>query len=109
MWQVLKDPNDTQQVFRLLSALTPAQVADVAIAFEKVGTDWFYIVDSSGGLFPKQVTDYVTRVHLSGLAKQEDIAAVAHGPADAALLGEALMRVDDPEPLLVSLVASARP
>jgi indole-3-glycerol phosphate synthase len=53
--------------------------------------------------------DHVTRVHLSGLAKVEDMAAIARGPADAALLGEALMRLDDPEPLLVSLVASARP
>lgn len=53
--------------------------------------------------------DLVTRVHLSGLAKPEDMAAVARGPAHAALLGEALMRLDDPEPLLVSLVASARP
>jgi indole-3-glycerol phosphate synthase len=53
--------------------------------------------------------DQVTRVHLSGLAKVEDMAAIARGPADAALLGEALMRLDDPEPLLVSLVAAARP
>jgi indole-3-glycerol phosphate synthase len=53
--------------------------------------------------------DSVTRVHLSGLAKPEDVAAVARGPAHAALLGEALMRLDDPSPLLASLVASARP
>lgn len=53
--------------------------------------------------------DSVTRVHLSGLAKPDDVALVARGPAHAALLGEALMRLDDPAPLLASLVASARP
>jgi len=53
--------------------------------------------------------DSVTRVHLSGLAKPEDVALVAQGPAHAALLGEALMRLDDPTPLLTALVASARP
>ncbi len=53
--------------------------------------------------------DRVTRVHLSGLAKPEDVTAVAKGPAHAALLGEALMRLDDPSALLTSLVAAARP
>jgi hypothetical protein len=32
---------------------------------------------------------------------------VARGKAHAALLGEALMRVDDPEPLLATLVRAA--
>ncbi len=49
----------------------------------------------------------VTRVHLSGLRTPDDVACVAAGPADAALIGEALMRLDDPEPLLASLVARA--
>jgi indole-3-glycerol phosphate synthase len=53
--------------------------------------------------------DSVTRVHLSGLRGSEDIAAVARGPADAALLGEALMRLDDPSELLASLVRAAAP
>lgn len=48
------------------------------------------------------------RVHLSGLSRPEGVSQVAAGPADAALIGEALMRLDDPEPLLSSLVASAR-
>lgn len=46
-------------------------------------------------------------IHLSGLSSPEDVAAIAKGRADAALLGEALMRKDDPEPLLASLVAAA--
>lgn len=47
-------------------------------------------------------------VHLSGLATPTDVGRVAAGPADAALVGEALMRRDDPAPLLRELVAAAR-
>jgi indole-3-glycerol phosphate synthase len=50
----------------------------------------------------------VVRVHLSGLSKPEDVQGIRQGGADAALLGEALMRADDPRPLLESLVAAAR-
>lgn len=45
----------------------------------------------------------VTRVHLSGLAKPEDVRRIRASGADAALVGEALMRADDPSPLLRSL------
>ena len=55
-----------------------------------------------------RLPDSVTRVHLSGLKAAEDVAALASSPADAALVGEALMRQDDPEPLLAGLVARAR-
>jgi indole-3-glycerol phosphate synthase len=51
----------------------------------------------------------VVKVHLSGLSKPEDVTRILQGPADAALVGEALMRADDPEPLLRSLVDAARP
>lgn len=51
--------------------------------------------------------DGVARVHLSGLATPDAVAAVARGPSDAALIGEALMRQDDPEPLLRTLVQAA--
>jgi indole-3-glycerol phosphate synthase len=51
--------------------------------------------------------DGVTAVHLSGLGSTEAVQDVARGFADAALVGEALMREDDPEPLLRSLVAAA--
>jgi indole-3-glycerol phosphate synthase len=50
----------------------------------------------------------VTRAHLSGLGKTEDVARIKASGADAALVGEALMRADDPEPLLQTLVAAAR-
>ena len=49
----------------------------------------------------------VTAIHFSGLATPADIARVAASRADAALVGEALMREDDPEPLLGALVAAA--
>ncbi|HEX6767375.1 MAG TPA: hypothetical protein VF103_17875 [Polyangiaceae bacterium] len=49
----------------------------------------------------------VTSVRLSGLSTPADVERVRSGPAHAALIGEALMRADDPEPLLRSLVAAA--
>lgn len=48
----------------------------------------------------------VTRVHLSGLSSEEHVRAVAASRADAALIGECLMRQDDPTPLLRRLVAA---
>jgi indole-3-glycerol phosphate synthase len=48
-----------------------------------------------------------TRVHLSGIAQPEDVRRVAASPADAALIGEALMRQDQPEARLRSLVAAS--
>jgi indole-3-glycerol phosphate synthase len=51
----------------------------------------------------------VTRVHLSGVASPSDVLEICKGPADAALVGEALMRQDDPEPLLTAFVSAARP
>jgi indole-3-glycerol phosphate synthase len=55
------------------------------------------------------IPDGVVRVHLSGLSKPQDIARIRETTADAALVGEALMRADDPEPLLRSLAAATRP
>jgi indole-3-glycerol phosphate synthase len=51
----------------------------------------------------------VTRVHLSGLSKPADIERIRASGVDAALLGEALMRQDDPEPLLRSLAQASGP
>jgi indole-3-glycerol phosphate synthase len=45
--------------------------------------------------------------HFSGLATPDDIARVAAGRADAALIGEALMRQDDPTALLQAMVRAA--
>ncbi|HEY6559621.1 MAG TPA: indole-3-glycerol phosphate synthase TrpC [Polyangiaceae bacterium] len=50
----------------------------------------------------------LTRVQLSGIATPEAVRDVARGPADAALIGEALMRQADPGPLLRQLVEAAR-
>ena len=46
-------------------------------------------------------------VHLSGLSKPEDVARVAGSRADAALIGEALMRQDNPSELLRAMVSAA--
>lgn len=51
--------------------------------------------------------DGVIAVHLSGLGSADAVVEVAKGSADAALVGEALMRADDPEPLLRTFVAAA--
>jgi indole-3-glycerol phosphate synthase len=51
----------------------------------------------------------VVAVHLSGLRRPQDVAEVATTRADASLIGEALMRLDDPYPLLAEMVAAARP
>ena len=49
----------------------------------------------------------VVAVHLSGLRVPLDVAAVAQGRSDAALVGEALMRQDDPRGLLEAMVEAA--
>lgn len=46
-------------------------------------------------------------VHLSGIQTAHDTAEVAASRADAVLVGEALMRVDDPESLLLELTRAA--
>jgi indole-3-glycerol phosphate synthase len=46
-------------------------------------------------------------LHLSGIRDEATVTDVARGRADAALLGEALMREDDPRPLLRRLVRAA--
>jgi indole-3-glycerol phosphate synthase len=50
----------------------------------------------------------VVAVHLSGLRQPADVAAIARGRADAALIGEGLMRQDDPRPLLAAMIDAAR-
>jgi indole-3-glycerol phosphate synthase len=50
------------------------------------------------------VPDWVARVHLSGIRSEEQMLAVARSRADAVLIGECLMREDDPTALLERLV-----
>jgi indole-3-glycerol phosphate synthase len=52
--------------------------------------------------------NHITKLHLSGLSSPADIQRICSSGADGALVGEALMRRDDPEPLLRSLVAAAQ-
>jgi indole-3-glycerol phosphate synthase len=47
-------------------------------------------------------------VHFSGLRDAEGVASIAAGRPDAALVGEALMRADDPRPLLGAMVRAAQ-
>lgn len=51
---------------------------------------------------------HVCRAHLSGVHTEADIVRVAKSPADAALIGETLMRQDEPTALLRKLVAAAQ-
>ncbi len=53
------------------------------------------------------IPDDRVAVHLSGLRTPADVAAVAATRADAALVGEALMRLDDPSALLAEMVRAA--
>jgi indole-3-glycerol phosphate synthase len=50
----------------------------------------------------------VVAVHLSGLKTPEDVIRIARTRADAALIGESLMRQPDPTKLLQSLVTASR-
>jgi indole-3-glycerol phosphate synthase len=50
----------------------------------------------------------VVAVHFSGLREVSDVERVASSRADAALVGEALMRDDDPRPRLRAMVEAAR-
>jgi len=50
----------------------------------------------------------VVAVHLSGLRTPADVERVAGGRPDAALVGEALMREDDPRAMLAAMVAAGR-
>jgi len=47
-------------------------------------------------------------IHFSGVRSPEDVRVIAAGRADAALVGEALMREDNPAPFLRNLVSAAR-
>lgn len=49
----------------------------------------------------------VTRVHLSGVGSAGDVGRLATDGLDAALIGEALMRCDDPTELLAQMRAAA--
>jgi indole-3-glycerol phosphate synthase len=49
----------------------------------------------------------VVSIHLSGLKRADDVARVARTKADAALIGEALMRQDDPRGLLAEMIGAS--
>ncbi len=49
----------------------------------------------------------IVALHLSGLASPEDVTEVATSRADGALVGEALMRQDDPRALLRAMLQAA--
>jgi indole-3-glycerol phosphate synthase len=53
------------------------------------------------------IPEGMVAMHLSGLREASDVARVAAGRADAALIGEALMRCDDPRALLGEVVRAA--
>jgi indole-3-glycerol phosphate synthase len=53
------------------------------------------------------IPEGIVAVHLSGVRAADDVRSIAAGRADAALIGEALMRADDPAPLLDELVRAS--
>jgi indole-3-glycerol phosphate synthase len=53
------------------------------------------------------IPEGVAAVHLSGVRDARAVAELARGRADAALIGEALMRQDDPRPLLREMSSAA--
>lgn len=54
------------------------------------------------------IPEDVAAVHLSGIKTPAEVAALAEGRADAALIGETLMRAADPRPLLEAMAEAAR-
>jgi indole-3-glycerol phosphate synthase len=62
---------------------------------------------SRAALILGNLPKHITKLHLSGVASPTDVTQIRAGGTDAALIGEILMRQDDPEPLLRSLVAAA--
>lgn len=53
------------------------------------------------------IPETVTALHLSGVKTVEDIKQLAQGRADGALIGEVLMRQEDPRELLTAMVSEA--
>lgn len=73
-------------------AIPPSRIGEIASAYAKAGAGWFYIVDSSGGMLPRTVAEYVARAcdtdaltigfhahHNSGLAIANCVAAIEAG------------------------------
>lgn len=56
----------------------------------------------------RDMPDSVVRAHFSGVKSAEAVTALRSGPADAALIGECLMRQEDPSALLASFARAAR-
>lgn len=56
-----------------------------------------------------ELPSHVTALHLSGIKTPADVASLAQSRVHGALIGEVLMRQDDPLPLLRSLAAATRP
>lgn len=55
-----------------------------------------------------EIPNGIAKAHLSGVKRAEDVARVAGTSADAALIGEVLMRADDPSPLLADFAKFAK-
>src|SRR5262249_8402137 len=101
--------------------LSPQQVAKASVEAKRRGLDWFYIVDSAGGMTPAEVGEYVhavsdasgLRVGLhahnnSGLALANSLAAISAGATlvDATLQGMGRTTGNPPtEQLLLALQA----
>jgi indole-3-glycerol phosphate synthase len=103
---------------RGLQPLVEVHGADECRSALEAGADWIGVnardldtleLDVAGARdVVEQLPAGVTAIHLSGVKSTGDIEQVARTRADAVLLGEALMRLDDPTELLTELVSAAR-
>lgn len=102
---------------RSLTPLVEVFTQDESAAALRAGADWIGVnardldtlvidVELARSILD-ELPPHVTRVHLSGLKTPADVQSVSQTRVDAALIGETLMREDDPEPLLRALVAQA--
>ncbi len=103
---------------RGLQPLVEIHGADECRAALDAGADWIGVnardldtleMDVAGASsIVDELPAGVTAIHLSGVKAPSDIERLARTRADAVLLGEAVMRLDDPTQLLRELVSAAR-
>ncbi|HEX2732660.1 MAG TPA: indole-3-glycerol-phosphate synthase [Polyangiaceae bacterium] len=101
-------------LFPLVEAHTPAEAAlAVELGAQCIGVnardlDRLEMDRERAAKIIAELPEHVTRLHLSGVRNESDIEELLRSRADGALIGETLMRADDPRPVLGRLVRAAR-
>jgi indole-3-glycerol phosphate synthase len=106
---VVRDLLPLVEVATVEEAKTALEVGATTIGVNARDLDTLKMDSDRAEIVLQRLPKHITKAHLSGLKTPEDIRKVLQGPADAALVGETLMRQDDPEPLLRNLVLAASP